>query len=284
MRIKLNLFFILFLFSSYFAGWLQQSLQLFACVLLHEAGHVLAARRLGIRVYEVELLPYGGVARMEELSKLGGAAEAVVSAAGPAVSFLLALLFKSFSGYSDIFTSAYRYNLIIAVFNLIPVIPLDGGKIARNIIVFFIGYKKATRILSWAGKLAALLIAGINLYRFAYGYKSAALIITAVFIYLGTVREEKNSAFFYLFKGNSAKSQAMANGRIRKRFIKVSAVTPLKYAVNSFSPATLCCFEVLDDMGVIIRILGEDEIMDGLLKYGYDGKIEQIINNYTKSV
>lgn len=284
MRIKLNLFFILFLFSSYFAGWLQQSLLLFASVLLHEAGHVVAARKLGIRVYEVELLPYGGVARMEELSKLGGAAEAVVAAAGPATSFLLAVVFKSFSGYSDIFDMAYRYNLIISAFNLIPVIPLDGGKIARNIMVYFIGYRQATRILSSAGKITALFIAGINLCRFASGNKSAALVITAVFIYLGTVREEKNSAFFYLFKGNSAKSQATAEGRIRKRFIKVSTDTPLKNAVNRFSPATLCCFEVLDDEGGISRILGEDEIMDGLLKYGYDGRIEQIINNYTKSV
>ncbi|MGE5678769.1 MAG: M50 family metallopeptidase [Pseudomonadota bacterium] len=284
MRIKLNLFFILFLFSSYFAGWLQQSLLLFASVLLHEAGHVLAARRLGIKVYEVELLPYGGVARMEELSKLGGRAEALVSAAGPAISLLLALLCKSFSGYSDIFATAFRYNLIIAVFNLIPVLPLDGGKIARNFAVFFMGYRQATNILSSAGKLAALVIFGINLYRFASGYKSAALIITAVFIYLGTVREEKNSSFFYLFKGNSAKEQATAEGRIRKRFIKVSADTPLKYAVNRFSPATLCCFEVLDGEGEISRVLEEEEIMEGLLKYGYDGKIGQIINNFAKSV
>lgn len=283
MRIKLNLFFILFLFSSYFAGWLQQSLLLFASVLLHEAGHVLAARSLGIRVYEVELLPYGGVARMEELSKLGGKAEAVVSAAGPVVSLLLALVFKSFSGSTDIFAAAYRYNLIISVFNLIPVLPLDGGKIARNILVFFIGYRQATRILSSAGKAAALLMAGINLYGFASGSKSAAIFIAAVFIYLGTVREEKNSAFFYLFKGNSAKSQAEAEGRIRKRYIKVSASTQLKYAVNRFSPATICYFEVFDTEDGISRVLGEDEIMDGLLKYGYYGRIEQIISSYTKS-
>ena len=284
MRIKLNLFFILFLFSSYFAGWLQQSLLLFASIILHEAGHVIAALRLGIKVYEVELLPYGGVARMEELSKLGGTAEAVVSAAGPVVSLMLALICKGFSAYSDIFASAYRYNFIISLFNLIPVIPLDGGKIARNILVFFIGYRQATRILSTAGKLAAFLAAGVNIYMLYVGDRSAALIITAVFIYIGTVKEEKNSSFFYLFTGNSAKSMASAKGNIRTRFIKVNAETPLKYAVNRFSPATLCRFEVLDSEGRISGVLGEDEIMDGLLRYGYDGRIEQILNSYTKSV
>jgi stage IV sporulation protein FB len=58
-RIKLNVFFILFLFASYFVGWLQQSLILFMSVLIHELGHVLAAKKLKINVYEVELLPYG---------------------------------------------------------------------------------------------------------------------------------------------------------------------------------------------------------------------------------
>lgn len=279
MRIKLNVFFILFLFSSYFIGWLQQSLILFASVLLHEFGHVLAAKRLNIEVYEVELLPYGGVARMEELSKFGGASEAIVSAAGPATSFVLALICNSLKGNSDLFELASSYNLIICVFNLIPIIPLDGGKIARNIMIFFMGYRQATRILSLAGKAAAFFLLGYNIDILVSGGRSAAFIIAAIFIYIGTIKEEKFSSYYFLFTGNSAKRKLIEKDRIRKRVIRVKEDISIKWVVNRMSPVTLCYVQVMDDTGKIKKVLNEDEIMRGFLTYGYDGRIEQIINN-----
>jgi len=277
-RIKLNLFFILFLFVSYFANWLQQSLILFASAFLHELGHVLAAKKLKIMVYEVELLPYGGVARMEELSKFGGAAEAAVSAAGPLTSIILALMCNLLGKFSGVFDIAFRYNLIICIFNLVPIIPLDGGKIVRNLLVFFIGYRQATRILVLAGRTAAFSLLGYNIYILASGSRSTALVIAAIFIYIGTLKEEKFSSYYYLITGNNTKNMLIAQGRIRKRFIKVSEETQIRSVVNRFSPVTLCYVQVLDGSGTIKRIISEDEIMAGLLKCGYYGKIRDIIN------
>ncbi|HYF82582.1 MAG TPA: M50 family metallopeptidase [Clostridia bacterium] len=278
MRIKLNAFFILFLFASYFAGWLQQSLILFAGVLLHELGHVFTAKKMRIQVFEIELLPYGGVARMEELSKFGGAAEAIVSAAGPVTSLLVAgacYLCRNFSGLMEL---GYRYNLVICIFNLLPIIPLDGGKIARNLLIFFMGYRQATRILVLAGRAAAFILLGYNIYMLATGSRSAALIIAAVFIYIGTVKEEKFSSYYYLFTGNSTKNMLITRGHIRKRFIKAREDARISSVVNRFSPVTLCYVQVVDASGAIKRIISEDEIMKGFLKYGYDGRIRQIIN------
>ncbi len=277
MRIKLNVFFILFLFASYFAGWMQQSLILFASVLLHEFGHVLAARKLKMEVYEVELLPYGGVARMEELSKYGGIAEAAISAAGPAASLALALICYFFRDISELINISFRYNLILCIFNLVPVIPLDGGKIARNLLVFFMGYRQATRILIMGGRAAAFALLGCNIYMLTLGSRSAALIITAVFIYIGTAKEKKFSSYYYLFTGNSTKNKLISQSRIRKRFIKAREDTRIRTAVNRFSPVTICYVQVLDEKGSIKRILSEDEIMKGFLKYGYDGRVGQII-------
>lgn len=278
MRIKLNVFFILFLFASYVTGWLQQSLVLFASVLLHELGHVYAAKKLKIKVYEVELLPYGGVARMEELSKFGGVAEAVVSAAGPVTSFAIAgacYMLRDVSGWMEL---SGRYNLVICLFNLLPVIPLDGGKLARNLLVFFMGYRQATRLLVLAGRAAAFMLLGYNIYDIALGSRSASLIIAAVFLYIGTFREEKFSSYYYLFTGNNTKNMLIAQGRIRKRFIKVREDTRIRTVVNRFSPVTLCYVEVVGAEGETKRILSEDEIMKGFLVYGYDGRIRQISN------
>ncbi len=279
MRIKLNVFFILFMFASYFAGWLQQSLILFASVILHEMGHVLIAKKLKISVYEVELLPYGGVARMEELSKYGGVSEALVSMAGPVTSFIMALACGALKEYSTVFEAAFKYNLIICGFNLVPVIPLDGGKIARNLMVYFMGYRQSTRILIMAGRIAAFSLIACNISLIVSGSRSAALTITAVFIYIGTIKEEKFSSYYYLFTGNSIKSKKKLSGRIRKRYITAGEDTRISSIVSKFSPVTLCYVQVMDSRGRIRRVLSEDEIMDAFLKYGYDGRIGHIINN-----
>lgn len=277
-RIKLNVFFILFLFASYFTGWLKQSLILFISVVFHEFGHVLAAKKLRINVYEIELMPYGGVSRMEDLSKFGGAKEAAVSAAGPAASLALALACSLFRDFGEVFNFGLRYNLIICIFNLIPVIPLDGGKIARNLFIFFMGYKQATKVLALAGKTAAAVLLAWNIYMFAAGSRSAALIITAVFIYIGAVKEEKLSSYYFLFTRNNTKNTLAAKGRIRTRFVKAREDTPIRLVMNRLSPVTLCFVEVVDVSGETIKILNEDNIVEGFLKYGFDGKIGQIIN------
>jgi len=248
-------------------------------VILHEFGHVLAAKKLKINVYEVELMPYGGVARMEELSKFGGIAEAAISAAGPAASLILTLLFSIFRGFSDEFDLAFRYNLIIFGFNLLPIIPLDGGKITRNLLVFFMGYSQATRILALAGKAAAFILLGYNIYMLALGGRSTAFIIAGIFIYIGAQKEEKYSLYYYLFTGNNIKKMLISQGKIKKRFIKTQEKTRIRQIVNRFSPVTFCYVQVVNDSGETTRILSEDEIMKGFLKYGIDGLIEHITNN-----
>jgi stage IV sporulation protein FB len=275
-RIKLNVFFILFLFSSYFAGWLQQSLVLFASVLLHELGHVWIARRLRLRVYEIELLPYGGVARMEELSKLGGTAEAAVAIAGPLTSLSAAGVLYMFRDASQLIWLGCRVNLILCVFNLLPLIPLDGGRLARNLMIFFMGYRQATRILILAGRAAAFALLGYNIHMLVQGSRSVAFVIAAIFLYIGTMKEQKFSSYYYLLTGNNTKSLLTARGHIRKRLLKATEDTRITTVVNQFSPVTLCYVQVEDSTGAVRRILSEEQVMQGLLKYGYDGRIRQI--------
>lgn len=276
MRIKLNLFFILFLFSSFLSGWLEQSLILFASVLLHELGHVWAAKKMKIEVYEVELLPYGGVARMEDIAKFGGFAEALVAAAGPITSGIIALGSFFLLGCSIFFSFCMQCNLIIFIFNLLPVHPLDGGRIARNLLIFFMGYRQATRLLVIAGRLASLALLAYNIRLLAGGDKSVAVAISAVFIYIGTVKEERNASYYYLLLSNNRKKQMMQEGKIRKRFIKAHEDTKIRTVVNCFSPVTLCFVDITDSRGKVLRTLDEDRVVEGFMRYGYDGTMGQI--------
>src|ERR671914_359154 len=145
---------------------------LFLCVLLHEFGHSLVAQRLGIGIHSITLLPIGGVSNLESLPEKP-ADEVKISVAGPLVSVVLALiffgvglllgavpavpadLFMGFGSVGQFFFSLGFLNIILAVFNLLPAFPLDGGRILRGLLATRLGAVRATNISSTIGQVFA---------------------------------------------------------------------------------------------------------------------------------
>ncbi|MEM6722489.1 MAG: site-2 protease family protein [Bacteroidota bacterium] len=147
----------------------------FLCVLLHEYGHALAAKRYGISTSDITLLPIGGLARLKRIPE-EPSRELVVAAAGPFVNLLIAIVlfpiiyfFRkngfglssrgiSFSG--DFLFLLLQMNLLLIAFNLIPAFPMDGGRMLRAIIAFFTNRVSATDIAAGIGKgIAVIFIA-----------------------------------------------------------------------------------------------------------------------------
>lgn len=152
---------------GYWLRSLAASLLFFASILLHELGHSLMARRHGIDIRSITLFIFGGVARLGRDPE-DGRTEFKVAMAGPLVSVALAALFYGGSqlpALSEAAQSVARYlaliNLAIAIFNLVPAFPLDGGRLLRGLVWTFAGKGRATRIAAAAGTaFAYLLIAG----------------------------------------------------------------------------------------------------------------------------
>uniref|UniRef100_A0A7C4S6I9 Zinc metalloprotease n=1 Tax=Geoglobus ahangari TaxID=113653 RepID=A0A7C4S6I9_9EURY len=173
------------------------SVSLLISVLLHELGHSLLSLRKGIRVREIILFIFGGIAVLETQPK--GKDELVVSLVGPLVSLVIAFAFYliSLSGipllkeFSDVF---FRVNLVIALFNLLPAFPLDGGRILRGYLTEKIGFRKATIICGELGKSLAIFLAIIGLFYNIW------LTLIAIFIYLGASEEEKLSKIESIFE------------------------------------------------------------------------------------
>jgi Zn-dependent protease/CBS domain-containing protein len=147
--------------TSYWAKGLLASLLFFVSVLLHELGHSLVAIRSGIAIRSITLFIFGGVARLER-DPPDGRTELRVAAAGPAVSVVLAGLFLGASTLVRPGGTAWavaRYlaviNLVVAVFNLVPAFPLDGGRLLRGFLWKSMGKAKATRVAARAGTLFA---------------------------------------------------------------------------------------------------------------------------------
>jgi Zn-dependent protease len=137
----------------------------FLAIVLHELGHSLIARQFGCGAREILLLPIGGLARLECMPR-HPRAEMVMAAAGPVVSLLLSLLFATLAfltarrlpHWSAVFEILRNMNLTIALFNLIPSFPMDGGRIFRAWLVPRIGRLLATRIAAWLGQAFAVLM------------------------------------------------------------------------------------------------------------------------------
>ncbi|HET7522407.1 MAG TPA: M50 family metallopeptidase [Bacillales bacterium] len=148
-KIKIHPIFWLVLGAGVITGHFHEVLMLFTIVFVHEMGHILAALFYRWRIEKIELLPFGGVAQTDEHSNRPLAEECVVILAGPAQHLLLWFAALSLYHASVLDASEYHlfvfHNATILVFNLLPIWPLDGGRLLRVLCSFAYPYKEAIK-------------------------------------------------------------------------------------------------------------------------------------------
>ena len=183
---------------------------IFACVVLHELGHALAARRFGVQTKDIILMPIGGVARLERMPKRP-LEELVVALAGPAVNVLIAglllLMTVPFIGFEGLLVpaslsanlvgKAIAVNVAMIVFNMLPAFPMDGGRVLRSLLSIGIGHLRATRVAATIGQIMAVLFGLAGLFVF----NNPMLIFVAGFVYLGAAQEAGAAEFESSFEG-----------------------------------------------------------------------------------
>ncbi len=150
----------------------------FVCVVLHELGHSLTARRFGVHVPRILLLPIGGMAQFDRIPKKPSE-ELLITIAGPAVNFALVALLLPFAWravFGSIEVTEYSAgtlvtqlcvaNLLMGTFNLLPVFPMDGGRIFRAALATQTSHLKATYWAALLGKILAVTFALIAAFCF----------------------------------------------------------------------------------------------------------------------
>ena len=146
----------------------------FACVLLHEFGHALAAKFFGVRTQDIIITPIGGLARLQGMSRKQPLQELVISLAGPAVNLFLGLAFSAYILLTsrdflprqiDAFPQILLWaNIALCVFILVPAFPMDGGRILRSFLALFMPYTFATSVAANLGRLLAILFIAFGIY------------------------------------------------------------------------------------------------------------------------
>ncbi|HYC86454.1 MAG TPA: site-2 protease family protein [Chryseosolibacter sp.] len=185
-------------------------LVIFVCVILHELGHALAARQYKIKTRDITILPIGGVAHLESMPEKPKE-ELVVALAGPLVNVIIAIVLFPFVtitsrmaeidtletiGSANFLPALMSINLWLALFNLIPAFPMDGGRVLRALLGFRLPHPKATRIAATIGQVLA-----IGFVFFGFFAHQPFMIFIGFFIFLGAQQEALYSRSRFVLHG-----------------------------------------------------------------------------------
>ena len=192
MELRIHPLVIVVLAGACVLGRLYDLLQAMLALTLHEAAHVVVANVFGCRIQSVELQPFGGVARMNE-ARLTPHAEWCISAAGPVASFIIAGV-ASIICYIAPMTGAriqafLTFNLTLGAINLLPALPLDGGRVTRSILKEHINASFALKVTAWTGILCGAGMLAVTVAAALYGVYNLTLPVMGLFLLLAAIGE-----------------------------------------------------------------------------------------------
>lgn len=266
-------------------GYYVEMFLLFLFVLLHELCHVMIARIYKLKVRSIELFPFGGVARIEELDYAGVFRSIAITAAGPLfnlASALLLFLLKMNKIYIPLQDYMIDANLVLGLFNMLPGMPLDGGRIVRSVLSCFIGYKKSVIAAAALGKIIAVTIFLCGILLLFYGKPDISLLVMPFFIFITADREE-NSVMFIIIRDIVNKKNRIKNRKVMETLeLCVYEDTYISEILKYFDFNKFHIFFVIDRAMGIEGVITETQIFDNLSAGPGDITIGELCNNIKK--
>lgn len=286
--VRIHITFLLFLVwifgAAYAAGGASAAwtglifiLLVFLCVLAHEFGHIFTARAFGVVTPDVVLLPIGGVARLERIPERP-IEEFLIAIAGPLVNVMIAGFLLLFAGADVSSNAAFAgldntkvpmvdklaaVNLFLAIFNLIPAFPMDGGRVLRAALSTRLGFVRATEIAAAIGQGAAFLLGFIGLFY------NPILIFIAIFVYLAASSEAHMVALRAVSRGVPAIAATMT---------KIATLTPdapIEDAVQVLLQTSQSEFPVVDFDRKPVGLLLRTDIIRALKDLGPEARVSE---------
>ncbi len=245
-------------------------LSIFGCVVLHELGHALAARRYGVATADITLLPIGGVARLERMPERPSE-ELVVAIAGPLVNVaIVATLWLAgvrvpsssqdpqFLVDGSFLPKLMTVNVFLFLFNLLPAFPMDGGRVLRALLALRMEYSRATNLAARIGQFMAILFGYFGLTT-----GNPMLLLIALFVWIGAEGEARQVLERVSLRDIPIRSAMLTD------YKTLAPSDTLGHAVGLLLAGTQQDFPVLG-VGQADRVLTRDALLAGLARGGND--------------
>jgi stage IV sporulation protein FB len=278
-KITIHITFVVAAIILSLCGYGLQLIVFAGSLLVHELGHVMGAAFMGADVTSIELWPFGAVAKIEKAWQLSPSSETMVALAGPLNSGLLActasFVQKSLGvptiGEYPLLDLLIRFNFGLFALNLIPCLPLDGGRFLRAQISLKTGFLEASKKVSRLGLFMGMVLTIGGILGLLLGKESYAIVITGALITWGAI-EEKNGANF-----TNILDILTRNDRLRQRRaipvteILVPGDARVNEVVTKLSPSKYNVFLVAGKKMRIIGKVSEARVLEAF----YKGNIHQ---------
>jgi Zn-dependent protease len=252
-------------------------LALFACVVLHEYGHALTARRYNIPTRDITLYPIGGVARLERMPEKP-IQELWVALAGPAVNVVIAAVLFVYLSVTGQLTSVLQLDLVegpflerlmhvnvsLVLFNLLPAFPMDGGRVLRALLAMRMDYTRATQIAATLGQGMALLFGFFGLF------SNPLLLFVAFFVWMAASQEAS------LVQMKTALGGIPVNRAMLTDFRTVSQYDPLLRATDLIMAGSQEDFPVVDE-GRVVGVLTRHDLLSALTQHGTGARVADVM-------
>ena len=261
--VKFHWAFILLLFMLAFYGYLAETSILFSLVFAHEIFHTLVARAHGLEVGDVELFPFGGVARIEDVLELDPQVESNVALAGPLFNFTLAafaiVIYANVPVLQqhEMFLFFIRCNLVLGFFNLLPALPLDGGRVLRARLAGTMGFQQATELAIRISHLMAFILFSLGVYLFLHEHFHITLFAASFFLFYAASKERTVAMYAFIRSLGRKKKMFVEQGVMPLVTLMALEDAPLKEVLRRFAMKKYHRVVVVSRDG---KVLGEAQI------------------------
>ncbi len=255
---------------SIYLGYGYFMLALLLALIFHESAHMIAARFLGIRIQSVELTPFGGEAIIEDFTLLEPNKEVLVSLAGPISSLGLAafLYFLPHALEQELILWLLACSLFLGLFNLLPALPMDGGRILRACLSGRIGFRRATQLAAFSGIACAVgLICHGVLYAPA-GLNLLWELMVGLVLFWFAVREGRLLTYSFLRCLIHKKAQLNREGFLQSRQLVSSRRTPLQVLLRDTRPQFYLIVVAVDEDHNIVGMYTEAQLIECFMENG----------------
>ncbi|MCX7923833.1 MAG: site-2 protease family protein [Clostridia bacterium] len=279
-HLEVNPFFLIILLIALIFGYIDKFLAAFMSIMLHELGHVVLTVISGGRVYIIRILPVGFNAVIEE-GECSRLRRVYIYFGGPITNLIIVLLCLIMEPYYLIQTNNMHFfisiNLWLAIFNLIPILPLDGGKVLREVLAERVGLFIASKYIRSLSIVLSSLAIILGIVQFLNNNHNFSLLLVGAYISFIIIFERRETALMNVKSVVYRRSRILKKGVYPARNIVVVKSMHMGEVLKSMDFDMFHIIHVLDENLGLVKVLTEQEMIDFMLKFSSDMTFDDLI-------